>query len=85
VCAANVTDEYRAKCLGSGMDHFSTKPVMHDELVRALKLAYRYHHPDAPTLAAPAAAQAAQQRRHAALEPATPASPGEAGAHSAWV
>jgi len=39
VCAANVTDEYRSKCLQSGMDLFSTKPVNVEQLVEALKAA----------------------------------------------
>ena len=50
---ANVTSDFQAACADSGMDCFLTKPVMHDELVRALKLAYAYHHPSPPTLESP--------------------------------
>jgi len=36
---ANVTDEYRRRCLDSGMDMFTCKPVDIQELVRCLKIA----------------------------------------------
>jgi two-component system sensor histidine kinase/response regulator len=41
---ANVTDEYRQKCAEAGMDLFTTKPVVLDELIKALKIASVQHH-----------------------------------------
>jgi len=38
---ANVTDEFRRKCLDSGMDKFMCKPIHLDELVERLKEAWR--------------------------------------------
>ena len=38
-----MTDEYRVRCLESGMDRYSTKPVHVEELVRYLKEAHQWH------------------------------------------
>jgi len=37
---ANVTAEFKQRCMESGMDCFTVKPVNLDELIRALKLAH---------------------------------------------
>jgi CheY-like chemotaxis protein len=41
---ANVTDEYRRRCMEAGMDQFTSKPVDVEKLIEALKQAYAYHH-----------------------------------------
>jgi CheY-like chemotaxis protein len=38
---ANVTEEYRNNCLNSGMDAFTCKPIQVDELMGALKSAFK--------------------------------------------
>jgi len=82
---ANVTEEYRRRCLDSGMDMFTSKPVDISELVRCLKIASRQHQEQQQANAQGISAQSLQtttmspEQQHAAPAPAAPA-PNDAAA-----